>query len=336
MADAQEQPSEQTDQILYFKNRDAVPENQYLSNEEVYLRLIKIINPDYIEAVQKIGGLWRIYINDFQARCRLLAEGLDLGGRCVTIFQYNPFTRPTHTILRVCDVPLTVHDNDIIRTLREIGADIVGDMTKERLRVGGQLVNCLTGNRRVEIKIPKEPLPRFVAINNYKAKLFHRGQPQTQDVICSHCQEKGHYMANCRNELKCRECKNTGHTHETCKVNAKDKQVVTLKAGKLAITHHPSRVELRDAKVVEVKQVEDNDLPDELPQYHAQYTTDEAEYTTGSESSEPASEDDKEPTLRRTSSMSATSPSPGPWQMAGKRKQKVKPARNRNKVKGTR
>ena len=31
MADTQQQP-EQIDPILYFKNRDAVPENQYLSN----------------------------------------------------------------------------------------------------------------------------------------------------------------------------------------------------------------------------------------------------------------------------------------------------------------
>lgn len=135
-----------------------------------------------------------------ESQCKLLAEGLNLRGKNVTIHENNPFLRTARdtVIVKVCDVPLSVHDSEIVTQLRNMGADIVGECKKEKLRVDGKLVNCMTGNRRIEIKKPKEPLPRFTAINDFKAKLFHYGQPRTQDVICNQCLEKGHYMTTCK------------------------------------------------------------------------------------------------------------------------------------------
>ena len=115
-------------------------------------------------------------------------------------------------MVRVCDVPLSVHDQEIVNALRQPGieAEIVGEVIKEKLRVKGKLVNCLTGNRRVEIKIPKNPLPRYIAVNDLKARIYHPGQPQNKDVTCNQCLEKGHYSATSRNEQKCKECKQNG------------------------------------------------------------------------------------------------------------------------------
>ena len=56
-------------------------------------------------------------------------------------------------------------------------------------------------------------------------------------------------------------------------------------------------------------------LPDELPQYNT-----EAEYTAAGS---------VEYTTRGTASMSTTLTSPGPWQRAGKGKQKVKPGKGK-------
>ena len=141
--------------------------DEYVTNEEVYLTLSQVMQPEHIEGVQKIGGLWRLYIPDHEARCQLLAEGLNLRGKTINITKYNPFSRDPNTItVRVCDVPLIVQDLTILTNLRDIGAVIVGDCIKERLRVGGKLVNCLTGNRRIDVKLPKQPLPRYISIKS--------------------------------------------------------------------------------------------------------------------------------------------------------------------------
>jgi hypothetical protein len=208
--------------VVFFKNRDAVNsddwDNNNLTNEEVYIQLCKTIKPEHIEAVQKIGGLWRLYIPFITARCKLLAEGLNIRGRTITIHQNNPFLRTsTNTVMvRVCDVPLSVHDSEIINSLRYVGAEITGECMKEKLRVGGRLVNCLTGNRRIEIKIPKEPLPRFIRVNDFKAKIYHHGQLPNKEITCSNCLEKGHYQATCRNPVKCKQCHDTGHIQMNC------------------------------------------------------------------------------------------------------------------------
>ena len=144
---------------------------------EVYVQLTKCIRHEYIEGVQKIGGLWRLYITDHASVCKILAEGLNIRGKNVTIYEHNPFLRTARdtVMVRVCDVPLSVHDQEIVNALRQPGieAEIVGEVIKEKLRVGGKLVNCLTGNRRVEIKIPKNPLPRYIAVNDFKGSGLH-------------------------------------------------------------------------------------------------------------------------------------------------------------------
>ena len=214
---------------LFFKNRDVVGyiepnrhDVQELSNEEVYKQLSKQIRTEYIFGIQKIGGLWRLHINDTQSKYKLLASGFDIRGKNVTIYEHNPFLRTERNtvLVRVCDIPLSVHDQEIVSELRShgLGIEIVGECTREKLRVGGQLTNCYTGNRRLEIKIPKEPLPRFIAINDFRARVYHNGQPETKDVTCINCLEKGHYSATCRKERKCTECKGTYHNLIHCPV----------------------------------------------------------------------------------------------------------------------
>ena len=62
--------------------------------------------------------------------------------------KHNPFVRTSQNsvMVRVCDVPLSMHDSEIINLLRGLGAEVLGECTREKLCVKGQLVNCLTGN----------------------------------------------------------------------------------------------------------------------------------------------------------------------------------------------
>ena len=136
-----------------------------------------------------------------------MSEGLNIRGKNVTVHQNNPFTTSPNTVsVKVCDIPLSVHDNKILTTLRNMGAEVIGECKREKLRINGKLVNCTTGNRLMTIKTPKEPLPRFVNISDFKAKIFHAGQPNNKDLVCSNCQEKGHTRIVCRNKTKCSVC----------------------------------------------------------------------------------------------------------------------------------
>ena len=256
--------------ILFFKNRDVVnynDKNDTLPNEEVYVELCKTIRCETIEGVQRIGGLWRLYITDPTARCKLLVQGINIRGRNIFIYEHNPFLRTANTVLlRVCDVPLSVHDCEIVNAVRHLGAEIIGDCQKEKLRVNGKLVNCLTGNRRLEIKIPRDPLPRYAAINDFKAKLFHYGQPETKDVICSNCHDKGHYIATCRNKTRCSLCRQEGHTKDSCptkrttktqnstpKLKQKDKTPVSSETKASSSINNPSEVSPKKRQVLNSK-----------------------------------------------------------------------------------
>ena len=64
--------------VVFLKNRDLVnyaDKDDHIQNEEVYIKLSKTIRTEYIQGVQRIGGLWQLYTGDHGSRCKLIAEG---------------------------------------------------------------------------------------------------------------------------------------------------------------------------------------------------------------------------------------------------------------------
>ena len=130
---AQQQTGRGFPPVIFLKNRDIMTDadwnnKNYLTNTEMYVALTKCIREEYIEGVQKIGGLWRIYIPDLPSRCKLVSEGLNIRGKNVTVHQNNPFTTSPNTVsVKVCDIPLSVDDNEILTVLRHMGAEVIGE-----------------------------------------------------------------------------------------------------------------------------------------------------------------------------------------------------------------
>ena len=55
-----------------------------------------------------------------------------------------------------------------------------GEITRQQLRVGGRLTNCLNGDRIVYIDPPSKPLPRFLVIHVgsiFRTRAFHAHRP---------------------------------------------------------------------------------------------------------------------------------------------------------------
>ena len=175
--------------------------------------------------VQRIGSLWRIYLNSHDNRVKLITKGLEVRGTTVPVYDTNPFTQAKNehlTRVKMKDIPLSVGDELISQTLEKLKCHVRGEITRQKLRVNGQLTNCLNGDRVCFIDPPPQPLPRQVSIANvFRARLFHVGQPQATST-CSKCMESGHSAFQCTNAVKCRTCLKSGHMSSTCPTSIVD------------------------------------------------------------------------------------------------------------------
>ncbi|KAL8567158.1 hypothetical protein ACOMHN_033060 [Nucella lapillus] len=118
------------------------------------------------------------------------------------------------TKLTINNVPLSFSDEEILRTVKKLGASVRSKLIDERDRdKDGQLTRWKTGRRFLYIDVPtKEPLPKSVEIGPFKAALYHKEQKTVKsDIECRKCFQKGHVNALCPNPIKCRQCFKEGH-----------------------------------------------------------------------------------------------------------------------------
>ena len=181
-----------------------------------------------MDGAQRIGGLWRLYPANREARVQLLLEGISLRRVHVTLLDTNPFLImgnngqeiPT-TRVTVSDIPLSYNNADIEAALKKHGCQLVSPIRYECDRDNGKLTRWKTGRRFLFMGVPKEPLPREVKIGIFTAKLYHREQGREQRKqfqTCNNCLQKGHYQYDCNNPVVCRVCRRQGHRqgHPDC------------------------------------------------------------------------------------------------------------------------
>ena len=193
-----------------------------LTGEEIYIGLAKTVHLDSICGIQEIRSLWRIYLSSQEARVKLITDGLELRGALTPIYDLNPFTQSREenlTRVVIKDIPLSVSDDLIRLELQTMKQDIKGDIIRQKLRVTGQLINCLNGDRVLYITPPSQPIPRKITIGNiFRTRVYHNGQPTTNTgtPTCSRCLEKGHHVSQCNNAVKCQTCRKDGHVRSEC------------------------------------------------------------------------------------------------------------------------
>ena len=202
-------------------------EKKPVTGEELYISVAKVVKPDQIAGIQEIRALWRIYLLSREERVRLITEGLEIRGALTPVYDTNPFTRShdenlTRVVIK--DVPLSVSDDMIRHEIQSMKHEIKGDIIRQKLRVNGQLTNCLNGDRVLFISPPSQPIPRKIVIGKiFRARVYHDGQPTPNVRIptCSRCLETGHHVSQCNNALKCQLCRKEGHMKSGCPGNAR-------------------------------------------------------------------------------------------------------------------
>lgn len=189
------------------------------------MALSDVIEASHITDLQRVNGMWRIYVDNLDDKVTLLKEGVRLRGKNITLLRTNPDRLDGENTLsiRVKNVPLSVDDEVITRTLVLKGIDVISCI-RERLRIHEKLTNCETGDRLYTVKriSLKEPLPKYMIFGKFGGRVIHFGQDTRDSATdkCTKCLETGHRFSTCPNEIKCQACLKTGHKKGECVLNA--------------------------------------------------------------------------------------------------------------------
>lgn len=204
---------------------DRIPsKEEWISHVELYKAISNRIVASHISGLQRVRGLWRIYLDNIEDKVKLMAEGVPLRGKTIPVLNTNPQRSDGENTIRVRikNIPLSADDNQITRTLTLREADVI-TVSREKLRINGRLTNCETGDRLVTIKAStlKEPLPSFMMFGMFKARVIHAGQKagNQMEVNCSKCLQAGHKFNQCPNEFICKQCHQSGHKQSECPTN---------------------------------------------------------------------------------------------------------------------
>ncbi|KAK3107401.1 hypothetical protein FSP39_013744 [Pinctada imbricata] len=193
------------------------PQEQWLNHTEIYKSISQSIAPETIAGIQRVRGLWRIYMDNDDSRATLLTSTFSLRGKTMTIYGSNPGSpyNDDNIRIRVRNVPLSADDGQIKRALTLRGCDIK-ILFREKLRVDGRLTNCETGDRIAIVTKMDTHLPKSIEIGRYRATINYKGQTDGKSQQCKRCLRTGHPTRECPNDIVCLECHDTGHMMSEC------------------------------------------------------------------------------------------------------------------------
>ena len=162
---------------VFVKHR-SVPESldKPLYADEMFKNLVKVIPSIDIKGIQRIGGLWRLYIANQNERIKLISNGMNIRNTSVSVFDMNPFFpngREDTLKLLIKDIPLSVHESVIIDEMERRKCKVIGKIMFQKLRVDGKLTECMTGDCIVYIEHITSSLPRLVTFGPFKRRVFH-------------------------------------------------------------------------------------------------------------------------------------------------------------------
>ena len=211
--------SARVEPVLFLNTEVKQESGSWLGTLEICIAVCNVVADESVaEGAQRIGGLWRIYLTDEEARVNLLCTGISLRGQQITLRDKNPFLHAglegaDTTRLFVRNIPLSFDNAEIEKSLKSRGVQMIGSLKYARARTAaGKLTNFKTGDRFVDIIVPKKPLPQKLAMGLFTASLYHKEQKQGQaEIECGNCKQKGHMRRDCKNEAVCYDCLQTGH-----------------------------------------------------------------------------------------------------------------------------
>ena len=184
---------------VYFKHSDVYRRSDELRSLEVCKAVAKVIEcTTLIDGAQNHKGTWKIYLKCEDTRAKLLSKGLTLRGKRVTLYDQDP-RLPNNKNLRavterilIKDIPLSVSNDVILESLKEIAGDIkfTSPMKYSVERdEDGTRTDFKNGDRFIFAEAPiSPPLPFDFHVGGHSGRLYHDSQEKT----CRVCGQSGH------------------------------------------------------------------------------------------------------------------------------------------------
>ena len=199
---------------VYIKAKD-IMNNKQLNQYKMCHEVAKQIGPESLQGCQLIKGIWTIYINNQEARFKLLADMLSINNQKVQVHMENPYTTTMDTSnikITIKDLPISYGNVPIMQFMEANNIEVCSPVQYGKIwdPETHRLTNWINGDRIVYTKEPSQPLPRWAKIDNIAVRIFHRGQPQSAK-LCTNCFQTDHNKRDCKNPQVCQCCKKPGH-----------------------------------------------------------------------------------------------------------------------------
>lgn len=225
--------------------------SEWINHVELYSAISNRIDSNHITGLQRVRGLWRIYLDNLQDKVTLMEEGVPMRGKVIPVLNTNPQRPDGENTVRVRfkNIPLSADDGIISRVLTLRGIDIIS-IFREKLRIQGKLTNCETGDRLVVVKSTslQDPLPSFMTCGMFTARVFHVGQTtgSRPELKCTKCLKSGHKYNQCENDWVCLKCNQPGHKQSDCTAQEGDEEEAEPESDSESGEEHSSK-ETEDA-----------------------------------------------------------------------------------------
>ena len=103
--------------IVFFQEKSIFGERkpqqaEWLKHTEIYEGLSKRIDASHITSLQRVRGMWRIYLDNLDDKVSLVNQGVPLRSRVFNILSTNPgrLASENTVVIKVMDIPLSVDD----------------------------------------------------------------------------------------------------------------------------------------------------------------------------------------------------------------------------------
>lgn len=149
-----------------------------------------VVDRSSIVGAQKIGNIWRLYVNTEEQKHLLLQQGINLNNQHIEVFLTNPATtsqinrlvKPIKITIK--DVPMNYSNEAVLKMLENNNGKLTSNVKFSLMRDNdGNYTDYTNGDRYVYMyvyantkHIQNNPLPRFMLIGAFVARVFHKGQ----------------------------------------------------------------------------------------------------------------------------------------------------------------
>jgi ribA/ribD-fused uncharacterized protein len=180
---------------VFIKDADMPSSN--VAHIEIVRAVTRCISNQGIEGVQRIGRLWRIYLNSIPVRLQLLTKkSIVISGKMVALYEQNPFSTNQKSPedkkdkLTIKGLPKSVSNDEVKNFL--VSKDIVmsSDVRWSFMRdENGSLTSYINGDRFVYCEPFDVPIPRSQKICSFPCTVLHHGK---DSMHCKSCNTAGH------------------------------------------------------------------------------------------------------------------------------------------------